>query len=30
VPQPVDWKTDIYGVFVQASLKFGPYPVGLN
>lgn len=26
--QPVDWKTDIYGVFVQGSLKFGPYPVG--
>ena len=26
--QPVDWKTDIFGVFVQASLKLGPYPVG--
>jgi outer membrane protease len=25
--QPVDWKTDIYGVFVQASYKFGPYPL---
>ncbi len=30
VAQPVDWKTDIYGVFVQGSLKFGPYPIGLN
>jgi hypothetical protein len=29
-PQPVDWKTDIYGVFVQASLKFGPYPISLH
>ena len=27
-PQPVDWKTDIVGVFVQGSLKFGPYPIG--
>jgi hypothetical protein len=27
-PQPVDWKTDILGAFIQASLKFGPYPVG--
>jgi hypothetical protein len=25
-PQPVDWKTDNYGVFLQAGLKFGPYP----
>jgi outer membrane protease len=25
---PVDWKTDILGAFVQASLKFGPYPIG--
>ena len=25
--QPVDWKTDNYGVFLQTSLKFGPYPV---
>jgi hypothetical protein len=24
-PQPVEWKTDIYGVFVQGSFKFGPY-----
>ncbi len=24
--QPVSWKTDIFGVFVQASYKFGPYP----
>jgi hypothetical protein len=29
MPQPVDWKTDIYGVFVQGSLKLGPYPLGL-
>ncbi len=28
LPQPVDWKTDIYGVFVQGSLKLGPYPIG--
>jgi len=27
VAQPVDWKTDIYGMFVQASYKFGPYPI---
>jgi hypothetical protein len=26
-PQPVDWKTDNYGVFLQTSLKFGPYSV---
>jgi outer membrane protease len=26
-PQPVDWKTDSYGVFFQTGLKFGPYPV---
>jgi hypothetical protein len=26
-PQPVDWKTDSYGVFIQTGLKFGPYPV---
>jgi hypothetical protein len=26
-PQPVDWRTDKYGVFVQTGLKFGPYPV---
>ncbi len=25
-PQPVNWSTDIYGVFVQGSFKFGPYP----
>jgi hypothetical protein len=24
---PNDWKTDVYGVFVQAGLKFGPYPL---
>jgi hypothetical protein len=27
-PQPVAWKTDIYGVFVQGSIKIGPYPIG--
>ena len=27
-PQPVDWKSDIYGVFVQGSFKFGPYVAG--
>jgi hypothetical protein len=27
-PQPVDWKTDIFGVFVQGTFKFGPYPAG--
>jgi outer membrane protease len=27
-PQPVDWQTDHYGVFVQAGLKLGPYPIG--
>jgi outer membrane protease len=27
LPQPVEWKTESYGVFVQGSLKFGPYPV---
>jgi hypothetical protein len=26
--QPVDWKTDVLGAFVQASLKLGPYPIG--
>ena len=26
-PQPVDWKTDSVGVFLQTGLKFGPYPV---
>jgi Omptin family len=26
-PQPVDWKTDSFGVFVQTGLRFGPYPV---
>jgi hypothetical protein len=26
-PQPVDWKTDSYGVFLQTSLKLGPYPI---
>lgn len=27
-PQPLDWKTEIYGVFVQGSFKFGPYAAG--
>ena len=27
-PQPVDWKTDIYGGFLQADFKIGPYPLG--
>lgn len=30
MPQPVDWKTDVYGGFVQASFKFGPFPIGTN
>lgn len=30
VPQPVDWKTDHYGVFLQAHLKLGPFPMGLK
>jgi outer membrane protease len=28
--QPIDWKTDHYGLFLQGSIKFGPYPTGLN
>ena len=27
-PQPVDWTVESYGVFVQGSFKFGPYPTG--
>jgi outer membrane protease len=27
LPQPVDWRTDNYGVFLQTGLKFGPYPI---
>jgi hypothetical protein len=27
VPQVLDWKTENYGVFFQASYKIGPYPV---
>jgi Omptin family len=27
LPQPVDWKLQNVGMFVQASLKLGPYPV---
>ena len=30
MPQPVDWKTQVYGGFVQASFKFGPYPIGMQ
>jgi outer membrane protease len=30
MPQPVDWKTDVYGGFLQASFKFGPYPIGMQ
>jgi hypothetical protein len=31
LPQPVDWKTESYGVFVQGSIKFGAYSViGVN
>ena len=26
-PQPVDWRTDTFGVFIQTGLKFGPYPL---
>jgi hypothetical protein len=26
-PQPVNWKTDNFGAFVQTSIKFGPYPL---
>jgi len=26
-PQPVEWKIQNFGVFLQASLKLGPYPV---
>lgn len=29
-PQPVDWKTEVYGVFVQGSFKFGPYVAGAS
>jgi hypothetical protein len=27
LPQPVDWKVQNFGVFLQASLKLGPYPI---
>jgi hypothetical protein len=27
LPQPVEWKTTNFGVFLQASLKLGPYSV---
>lgn len=26
-PQPVDWKNDMLGVFLQASVKLDPYPL---
>jgi hypothetical protein len=26
-PQPVNWQTDLYGVFVQTGFKFGPNPI---
>jgi hypothetical protein len=26
-PQPVDWKVQNFGLFLQASLKLGPYPI---
>jgi hypothetical protein len=26
-PQPVNWKTDNFGVFLQTSVKLGPYPI---
>jgi hypothetical protein len=29
-PQPVHWKTDIVGVFVQGSFKLGPYGAGAH
>jgi Omptin family len=28
LPQPVEWKVENIGVFVQGSFKFGPYPTG--
>ena len=27
LPQPVDWKLNNFGAFIQASVKLGPYPV---
>jgi hypothetical protein len=27
LPQPLDWRVDNLGVFLQASLKLGPYPL---
>jgi outer membrane protease len=29
-PQPVEWKSEIYGVYVQGSFKFGPYVAGAS
>jgi hypothetical protein len=26
-PQALEWKTESYGVFLQASYRFGPYSV---
>jgi hypothetical protein len=28
LPQPVNWKSDIFGVFLQGSILFGLYPDG--
>ncbi len=28
LPQPVNWKSDIFGVFLQGSIQFGVYPDG--
>src|SRR5262249_183933 len=27
LPQPVKWRSDNFGVFLQSSVKLGPYPV---
>ena len=26
--QPLDWESDVYGVFVQGTFRFGPYAAG--
>jgi outer membrane protease len=28
LPQPVSWKVDIFGAFIQGSYRFGPFPYG--
>jgi len=28
LPQPVSWRADIFGAFIQGSYKFGPFPYG--